>query len=41
MVKSIAENPERFPAIRKDIRVLCCAVSHTAFSIASFQGMSW
>jgi hypothetical protein len=41
MVQAIAKNPERFPAIRKIFAVLCCPVSHTAFSIASFQGMSW
>ena len=41
IVKAIAENPERFPPFEKTFAVPCCAVSHTAFSIASFQGMSW
>jgi hypothetical protein len=40
MMKAIAENPERFPAVRKDVRRAVLHRFHTAFFIALFQDTS-
>jgi hypothetical protein len=41
IVQTIAENAERFPALRKDIRRTVLVGSPTVFSTASFRGTLW